>query len=97
MRKPLSILLILVGSRQSGQICLLPPSSLINVVSEISHDYPGAYLACERSLDLPSLEWFGWKRRKSERLPWKSDFDWDRPALIAFTSGSTGKAQALRP
>ncbi len=83
--------LLLLAAASRGQICLLPPSGLMTVVKEISREYPGAYLACERAPDLPGLEWFPVEAPGSEDIALEIGFDWDRTALIAFTSGSTGK------
>jgi acyl-coenzyme A synthetase/AMP-(fatty) acid ligase len=83
--------LVLLAAASRGQLCLMPPSSLITVIREIAHDYPGAYLAGERSPDLPNLDWFEVAADGSEELALETDFDWNCPALVIFTSGSTGK------
>jgi acyl-coenzyme A synthetase/AMP-(fatty) acid ligase len=83
--------LVLLAAASRGQICLLPPSSQMAVVREIFHDYPGAYVASERILHLPDLEWFTVEAPRSEDISLEPCFDWNRIALIAFTSGSTGK------
>jgi acyl-coenzyme A synthetase/AMP-(fatty) acid ligase len=83
--------LVLLAAASRGQICLLPPSSQMSVIREISLDYPGAYAASERIPNLPGLEWFTVKAPRSEDIALEPRFDWNRTAVIAFTSGSTGK------
>ncbi len=82
---------VLLAAVSRGQVCLLPPSSLTTVIREIARDYPGSYLACERSPDLPTLEWFAVEAPESQDITLETGFDWERTAIIAFTSGSTGK------
>jgi acyl-coenzyme A synthetase/AMP-(fatty) acid ligase len=83
--------LVLLAAASRGQVCLLPPSGQMAVISEIFSDYPGAYIANERNLQLPALEWFEVESPRSEDIALEPHFDWDRTAVIAFTSGSTGK------
>lgn len=83
--------LVLLAAASRGQICLLPPSSQMAVIREILHDYPGAYIAGERTPHQPDLEWFAVEAPRSEGIALESRFDWNRTAVIAFTSGSTGK------
>ncbi len=83
--------LVLLAAASRGQICLLPPSSQMAVLREIILDYPGAYVASERTPNLPGLEWFTVEAPRSEGTALEPRFDWNRTAVIAFTSGSTGK------
>jgi acyl-coenzyme A synthetase/AMP-(fatty) acid ligase len=83
--------LMLLAAASRGQICLLPPSHKTAVISEISRDYPDAYLASETSPDLPELHWFAVIAPSSEAIALEMELDWERSTLIAFTSGSTGK------
>lgn len=83
--------LVLLAAASRGQICLLPPSSQMAVIREISHDYPGAYVASESTTHLPDLECFTVEAPRSEDIELEPRFDWNRIAVIAFTSGSTGK------
>jgi acyl-coenzyme A synthetase/AMP-(fatty) acid ligase len=61
------------------------------VIREIFDDYPGSYVASDRSLHQPDLEWFTVEAPRSEDIALEPCFDWNRTAVIAFTSGSTGK------
>lgn len=83
--------LVLLAAASRGQTCLLPPSSQMAVIREIFLDYPGSYVASERTPDLPGLEWFTVEAPRSEDTALEPRFDWNRTAVIAFTSGSTGK------
>ncbi len=83
--------LSLLAAASRGQICLLPPSGQMAVIQEILHDYPDAYVACERDPHLPGLEWFAVAAPRSEDMALDPGFDWERAALVAFTSGSTGR------
>lgn len=83
--------LVLLAAASRGQICLLPPSSQMAMIREIFHDYPGAYIAGERTPNQPGLEWFTVDAPRSEDIALEPRFDWNRIAVIAFTSGSTGK------
>jgi acyl-coenzyme A synthetase/AMP-(fatty) acid ligase len=83
--------LILLAAASRGQVCLLPPSGQMAVVREIIRDYPGAYLAGEGAPHLPGLEWFAVEAPRSEEVATETVIDWDCAALIAFTSGSSGK------
>lgn len=83
--------LVLLAATSRGQICLLPPSSQMAVIREIFHDYPGAYIAGERTPHLPDLECFTVEAPMTEGIALELRFDWNRLAVIAFTSGSTGK------
>jgi acyl-coenzyme A synthetase/AMP-(fatty) acid ligase len=83
--------LVLLAAVSRGQICLLPPSSQMAVIRELVHDYPCAYVAGERTPNLPGLEWFAVEAPGSEGCALEPRFDWERTAVIAFTSGSTGK------
>ena len=83
--------LVLLAAASRGQVCLLPPSSQMAVISEIFDDYPGSYVASERTPNLPGLEWFTVDAPMSEDIALEPRFDWNRTAVIAFTSGSTGK------
>jgi acyl-coenzyme A synthetase/AMP-(fatty) acid ligase len=83
--------LVLLAAASRGQVCLLPPSSQMAVIREIFRDYPGSYVASERTPNLPGLEWFTVEATRSEDTALEPHFDWNRTAVIAFTSGSTGK------
>ncbi len=83
--------LVLLAAASRGQICLLPPSSQMAVIREILCDYPGSYVASERTTNLPDVEWFTVKTIRSEDVALEPRFDWNRIVVIAFTSGSTGK------
>jgi acyl-coenzyme A synthetase/AMP-(fatty) acid ligase len=83
--------LVLLAAASRGQVCLLPPSSQMAVIREIFDDYPGSYVASERTPNLPGLEWFTVEAPRSEDTAMEPRFDWNRIAVIAFTSGSTGK------
>jgi acyl-coenzyme A synthetase/AMP-(fatty) acid ligase len=83
--------LVLLAAASRKQICLLPPTGQLAIISEIFCDYPGAYIASECIQQLPDLEWFAVEAPRSEDIALEPHFDWDRTAVIAFTSGSTGK------
>jgi acyl-coenzyme A synthetase/AMP-(fatty) acid ligase len=83
--------LVLLAAASRGQVCLLPPSSQMAVISEIFDDFPGSYVASERPLNLPGMEWFMVDAPMSMDTALEPRFDWNRNAVIAFTSGSTGK------
>jgi acyl-coenzyme A synthetase/AMP-(fatty) acid ligase len=80
----------LLAAAWRGQICLLPPAGQMAVILEILRDYPGAYLASERAPQQAGLEWFEVKTPRSVSPALQPCFDWQRTAVIAFTSGSTG-------
>ena len=83
--------LVLLAAANRGQVCLLPPSSQMVVIREIFDNYPGSYVASERTPYLPGLEWFTVEAPRSEDTAMEPRFDWNHIAVIAFTSGSTGK------
>ena len=80
----------LLAAATRGQICLLPPAGQMAVILEILRDYPGAYVARERALEQADLEWFEVTAPGSTGMALQPHFDWQRTAVIAFTSGSTG-------
>lgn len=77
------------------QICLLPPSGQTAIIEEILEDYPGAYLAAEQPV-ASQIEYFEVVIPNARKTAHPPKFDWDRTALIAFTSGSSGKPKACR-
>ena len=74
------------------QINLLPPSRAHRVLQQISLSYPGTYCLTDHPEDLQNLSVLHYPDDCSEHAD--SDtmpaFDADQPAVIAFTSGSTG-------
>ena len=79
----------LLAAAVRKQVCLLPPSGQIAVIEEILHEYPDAYLAAEKPLATKAKFFQITSQNASNSAPaW--DFDWERPTVIAFTSGSTG-------
>lgn len=83
----------LLAGLTRGQICLLPPSSQAAVIEEIQRDYPGAYLAGDGVLPAIGLDCFEVTAPDSEQAADAVDIDWQACAVIAFTSGSTGRAK----
>lgn len=81
----------LLAAVARGQICLLPPSSQTAIIDEIHLDYPDAYLASDRAPPSTRLNWFEVLSPGRENSCLALDFDWQRTAVIAFTSGSTGQ------
>lgn len=80
----------LLAALSRGQTCLLPPSGQLAVIEEIMQDYPDAYLAAENppTGNVASFAVAVSNQPGSASAP---TFDWQRPALIAFTSGSSGR------
>lgn len=79
----------LLAAAHRGQTSLLPPSAQAGAVKEIVGDYPGAYLACDRGARPGGLEGF------AVEAPGPSGraeaIELDGAALVAFTSGTTGR------
>jgi len=79
----------LLAAALRKQICLLPPSGQIAVIEEVLHEYPNAYLAAEKP-QASKTTFFQIKAQNTSNSEPACDFDWERPTVIAFTSGSTG-------
>lgn len=82
----------LLAAAARRQICLLPQSSQKAVIQDLSHTYAGAYVASDLAVDneLECLNITASPQFTPASIP---NFDWERTALIAFTSGSTGQPQ----
>jgi acyl-coenzyme A synthetase/AMP-(fatty) acid ligase len=83
--------LMLLAAASRGQISLLPPASGMTVISEIACDYPGAYFASDNSPEFSEMAWFKVEAPGSKNFAPETALDWQRTALIVFTSGTTGK------
>lgn len=81
----------LLAAQRRNQTCLLPPSAQALVLKEILGDYPNAYFAAETEPGLDGVAWFKVEAPASLGLSPAPNFDLKRPAVIAFTSGSSGK------
>lgn len=80
----------LLAAALRRQTCLLPPSNQMAVIDEIRRDYPGAYLASDKPLP-NQVEYHKVEAPITEALTPVPALDWDRTAVIAFTSGSSGR------
>lgn len=81
----------LLAAAHRGQVSLLPPSAQAGGLEEISADYPGAYVACDRALRIGGLDGITVEAPSQSGEAEAIEFDDARTALVAFTSGSTGK------
>lgn len=79
----------LLAAAARKQTCLLPPSNQSAVIEEIRQTYPAAYLASDKNLP-GNLEYIDIQAASLPPSSAAVELDWDRPAVIAFTSGSTG-------
>jgi acyl-coenzyme A synthetase/AMP-(fatty) acid ligase len=83
----------LLAAAARRQICLLPPSNQAAVIDEIRRNYPDVYLAGE--IPKPNTaDYFAVRPTSFSGFAPIPDFDWQRPAVIAFTSGSTSHPKA---
>jgi len=79
---------------QRGQTNLLPPNRAPLVVAAIAADYSDCYVLTDQPLDAPGLAQHVVEIEvPSAAEPGVAAVDGDHLAAIAFTSGSTGKAQ----
>lgn len=81
----------LLAAAARGQTCLLPPSSQMAVIQELRQDYACAYLAGDTAQAAADPDWFEVKPPEAGTAARVSiEYDWQRDAVIVFTSGSTG-------
>ncbi|MGR8930282.1 MAG: AMP-binding protein [Gammaproteobacteria bacterium] len=80
----------LLAAATRGQICLLPPSGQMAVVEEIQQDFPSAYLASDKP-EIGRIDFFKVTAPNSLQVSQAPTFDWEKPIIVAFTSGSTGQ------